>query len=87
MSDDHIGPDKMYRPKEVAALEGICVALVYQRLAAGEYHPCFKDGDKLTLIAGSAILARRRAKLTPAKFKPAPPTPPSRFHTINRSSA
>jgi hypothetical protein len=78
--DDHINTDGLYSPRQVSKLESCCLATVYQRLARGEY-TALKDGRK-TLIEGSQILARRRAKLKPAHFKAPPPPPPSRFHTI-----
>jgi hypothetical protein len=70
--------------KEVARSESCCPATVYLRLARGEYH-AVKDGSR-TLVLFESVKARR-ATLKPAQFKPAPPTPPSRFHTINRSGA
>jgi hypothetical protein len=65
---NRIHPDILYSPNEVAKLEGCCIALVYRRVAAGEY-PALKDGHS-TRILGSAILARRSAKLVPASYKP-----------------
>jgi hypothetical protein len=80
--DGLIHADRLYSPKQVAQLEGCCLARVYHRLAAGEYS-AFKDG-RSTRIPGSSILARRAAMLTPATFK-APTPQPSRFHTIRKS--
>lgn len=85
MSDDHIHADRLYAPAELAKLEGCCIALIYRRLSAREYPGVVKDG-RSTRILGAAIIARRQAKLAPASFKP-PTKQPSRFHTINRSSA
>jgi hypothetical protein len=81
-SDDDDGlihAGRLYSPKQVALLEGCCLARVYQRLAAGEY-AAFKDG-RSTRIPGSSILDRREKKLKAASFK-APQPQPSRFHTI-----
>ena len=64
---DRIHPDILYTPNQVAALDGCCIALVYRRLAAGEY-AALKDG-RSTRIPGSSILERRAAKLKPAAFK------------------
>ena len=80
--ENRINPDGQYRAKQVAKLESICLATVYLRLARGEY-VAYKDG-RSTLIPGSSILARRAAKLKPARFK-APPPAPARFHTIRAS--
>jgi hypothetical protein len=81
---DRILPDKLYTPNEVAQLDGCCVALVYRRLAAGEY-AAFKDG-RSTRIPGASILKRRATKLIPATF--APPRPqPDNFHTMQRAKA
>jgi hypothetical protein len=76
---DRIHPDTLYTPNQVAALDGCCIALVYRRLAAGEYS-ALKDG-RSTRVPGSSILARRAAKLKPASFK-APKLQGPRFHTI-----
>jgi hypothetical protein len=80
-NDGVIHADRLYSPKQVARLEGCCLARVYQRLAAGEY-AAFKDGHS-TRVPGWSILQRRATKLRPATFKAPPPTPPARFHTIN----
>jgi hypothetical protein len=58
---------------QAAALDGCCVALVYRRLAAGEY-AALKDG-RSTRIPGSSILERRAAKLKPSAFKKAAEEP------------
>jgi hypothetical protein len=79
---DRIYPDAQYRPAELAELESVCLATIYLRLARGEYAPVYKDG-RATLIPGAAILARRAAKLKPAKFKAPRPPAPARFHTIS----
>jgi hypothetical protein len=82
--DDRINPDGFYSPRQVGTLESICLATVYLRLARGEYI-AFKDNRK-TVIPGSAILERRRNKLTPASFKAPSPPPSARFHTIRRTA-
>ena len=81
---DCINPDALYSPKQVSQLENVSLATVYLRLGLAEY-AALKDAGK-TKILGSAILARRRAKLRPAQFKAPPPAPPSRFHTIKQKS-
>jgi hypothetical protein len=68
---DHINPDRLYTPNEVAKLDGCCIALVYRRLAGGEY-AAFKDGRSCR-IPGLSILERRAQNLRPAKFKPLAP--------------
>jgi hypothetical protein len=78
--DHHIVPDQMYAPKQGAKLEGVSLALFYQRMAAGQYGAVYKDG-RLTRIPGSGILARRRQRLMRAKFK-VPSPQPNRFNTI-----
>jgi hypothetical protein len=84
-SDDDglIHTDRLYSPKQVARLEGCCLARVYQRLARGEY-AAFKDG-RSTRVPGASILVRRAAKLKPATFKK-PTKQPNRFNTIRKKT-
>ena len=81
-SDDRINPDHLYSPGQVAEIDNISPAMVYIRMARGEYGEVFKDGRK-TQITGQGILDRRAAKLKPASFK-APKLQGRRFHTIDR---
>jgi hypothetical protein len=77
-----ISPDRLYSPREVCELEGVCMASFYTRMRLGQYE-VFKDGKK-TAITGASILERRRKNLKPATFKePAPQG--SRWHTLNRT--
>ena len=45
MSVEAINPDGLYSPKAVSKLENISLALVYVRMARGEYET-YKDGRK-----------------------------------------
>jgi hypothetical protein len=66
-----IVPDKMYSPRETAFFEGSGVSTTYERLQRGEYEGAIKDGSA-TRIPGQSILDRR-ARLSPARFKPLKP--------------
>jgi hypothetical protein len=77
MSDeDRIHPERLYSPREIAWLDGRCVASVYKDLALGAYGPVYKDG-RSTRAKGFGIIDRRQKKLKPAALKP--PQPQSSF--------
>jgi hypothetical protein len=78
---DRIHPDKLYSPAQVADLEGCCIALVYKRLAGGEYS-AFKDG-RSTRIYGASVIDRRQNKLKVATFKQ-PTKQPNRLQTLRK---
>ena len=80
---DRINPDRLYAPAEVAELDGCCIALIYRRLAEGQY-AAVKDG-RSTRIPGISILERRARNLVPAKFKRLAKQP-SRFDTIRKAA-
>jgi hypothetical protein len=86
LSSDTINPDRLYSLAQVCALDGTSIAALYIRLGRGEYGVVWKDGKK-TLISGAAILARRAARLKPAKFKIDRVVQGSRFHTIRKPPA
>lgn len=73
---------RMYRPDELAKLEGCSRAEIYQRLAAGEYD-ARKDG-RITLITSESV-ERRRAGLKKADY--APPRDNNRWHTLKKEAA
>jgi hypothetical protein len=79
-SDDRINPDQLYSPGQVAEIDNISPAMVYIRIARGEYGEVYKDGRK-TQLTGKGLLARRATKLKPATFK-TPKLQGNRFHTI-----
>jgi hypothetical protein len=57
--------------RQTGKVENASHSTIYERLARGEYD-AIKDG-KRTLITIESIERRRKATLTPAKFKPLKP--------------
>jgi hypothetical protein len=81
-SDERINSDQLYSPRQVAEIDNISLAELYNRIARGEYGEVYKDGRK-TQLTGKGILDRRAAKLKRASFK-VPKVQGPRFHTINQ---
>jgi hypothetical protein len=62
-----IDPDRHYSPGDLEALGEGKHTTIFNRIAAGEYGPVFKDGPR-TKITGAGILARRERHLKPIAF-------------------